>query len=161
MRSLFPSSDDAAWLLVEDEDNIPEFLRGEYCLLDPAVSPSPGRMVIARLPNHGVNVFRQYTITGLGAKGEPVITLRPLSVDAILFEWQRTHHGARDTDRACHRHDEAVKLSAFVLSATLRSGLPDSRGRYGILSLTPARAGKQKGSKRIQPLVPSEVRLAV
>jgi transcriptional regulator with XRE-family HTH domain len=71
----------AAWFRIEDADNSPEYLPGEFCLMETQLGPQPGKMVIARLSGKGRNrnVFRQYTVSGIGSMGDPVVLLRPLN----------------------------------------------------------------------------------
>jgi len=84
-----PTADNAWWFRIEDEDNTPEFVIGEFCLVDANLRPSPGKMVVAQLPRKGLNVFRQYTVYAFDDDRNPLVKLRALNPSAPSFSVEK------------------------------------------------------------------------
>jgi SOS-response transcriptional repressor LexA len=84
------SSEARGWFIGVDHDNIPEYLPLDFCIIDPAVKPSPGQMGVFRIARWNRNLFRRYTVDGYLPNGQPRIVLEALNpaVEATVINDQ-------------------------------------------------------------------------
>jgi transcriptional regulator with XRE-family HTH domain len=115
-RTSEPVGENAWWFRIEDEDNAPEFAVGEYCLVDPGFRASPGKMIVAELTNRSLNVFRQYTVSGIDRSGNPIIKLRPLNPATPSFSSEsEAASGTRSCGTICRQR--MGNCVAFIISS--------------------------------------------
>ena len=73
------SSEARGWFIGDVHDNIPEYLPPDFCVIDPAVKPAPGKMAVFRIVRWNRNLFRRYTVDGYLPNGQPRIVLEALN----------------------------------------------------------------------------------
>ncbi len=75
------TSADAFAITVEGESMLPDFAPGDRVVIDPAVKPQPGDLVVAKLEAETEATFRKYRLRGRDATGQDIIDLVPLNDD--------------------------------------------------------------------------------
>jgi len=66
---------------IVDESMKPECNPRDFVIVDPAVAPTPGNLVIAKLSNDGEAILRKYQDRGKDAKGNELFSLLALNAD--------------------------------------------------------------------------------
>lgn len=81
-------------IVIEDDsmrDISPESVRrGDKVVIDPAVTPRPGDLVVAHCDSPSGTIFRKYRARGTDAEGHPIVELLPLNSDYASVEMSLT-----------------------------------------------------------------------
>lgn len=64
-------------LRLRDDSNAPQYQPGDIVVINPAIQPKPGRMILAS--NNGDSIFAQYRDSGINERGDQVFELHPLN----------------------------------------------------------------------------------
>jgi transcriptional regulator with XRE-family HTH domain len=88
--TVFPCSEMAFQIVLNDDSNSPKYERGDVVVIDPAIKPRPGDMVLAIINTEAIPIFRQYRLV----KGDtsPRVVLSPLNAEL----WDEKEIGSND-----------------------------------------------------------------
>jgi SOS-response transcriptional repressor LexA len=89
-----PVSPNTFALVVEGTSMAPDFQPGDKVIIDPALAPRPGDLVVAKRDKDQEATFKKYRLRGKDERGRDVIELAPLNPDwpALLIDADNPGH---------------------------------------------------------------------
>ncbi len=81
-----PASSEAFALEVRGDSMLPTFVPGDRVIVDPAVEPRPGDVVVASIEGDTEAVLRKYRVVGFDSERKPIFDLVPLNEDYPVLQ---------------------------------------------------------------------------
>ncbi len=88
-----PVGSNAFALVIEGLSMAPDFQPGDKVIIDPAVAPRPGELVVAKREGDPEATFKKYRLRGQDAWGRDIVELVPLNPDWPTLAIDSEHPG--------------------------------------------------------------------